>query len=113
MGDDNPTEVPDEPSASALRSLGTAGDCGMEEGAHITRPADSSPLRLSKYFSPTTATFAARIAGFLNSTGMSSQHMDAQMFHALLTELKQGGVHTLELSGGGEPLDHPDILIVV
>lgn len=42
--------------------------------------------------------------------GDRSQHMSLTTFETLLGELSTRGVNRLELSGGGEPLDHPNAL---
>ncbi len=39
--------------------------------------------------------------------GARSEHMNLETLRALLKELKTRGVTRLEISGGGEPLDHP------
>lgn len=41
--------------------------------------------------------------------GDSSQYLDFPLFARLLSELSQQGVKTLEMGGGGEPLEHPRI----
>lgn len=41
--------------------------------------------------------------------GDKSEYMRLNVMEALLTELAASGVRAVELSGGGEPLEHPDI----
>jgi len=53
--------------------------------------------------------FACPHCRFQEEHGNESQHLDINTLKKLLIELSERDVHAIELSGGGEPLVHPDV----
>ncbi|MBU1270523.1 MAG: radical SAM protein [Nanoarchaeota archaeon] len=53
--------------------------------------------------------FACPHCRFQEEHGDESQHLDINTLERLLIELSERDVHAIELSGGGEPLVHPDV----